>query len=221
MLFNVHRTEFFQSSCYWFYSTFIIVKEPILHDLNSSNLLKICITTQDLVYLGEGSMYTWECAFCCFEWVVLLMSIKVVYSFSVSYAMPLLVFWLLVLSILREECRSLQLLLWICLFLILLLLIFTWCIFKLFYLVYSHLGLYLFLMNWPFYHSELFIFIPDNFLCSEVCFVWYYSSFLLISESDFPSFTFSLPMSLYLKRSFLKTIYNWVIKKNLFWQPIF
>lgn len=206
VLFNVQGIECFHPSCYWFYCTFIIVKELILYDLNSSNLLKICIRTQDLVYLGQDSVYTWEGAFCCFGVDCSINVNKVVYHFPVFYTLPLLVSWLLVLSILREKCRSLHLLLWICLLLILLLLVFTWCIFKLFYVVYSHLGLYIFLMNWPFYHPELFIFIPDNFLCFAGCFGWYYScysSFLLTSESDCPSFTFHLPMSLYLKRSFL------------------
>lgn len=38
-------------------------------------------------------------------------------------------------------------------------------------------------MNWAFYHYTIFYFIPGNFLCSKVYFVWYlycHSSFLLI-----------------------------------------
>lgn len=49
---------------------------------------------------------------------------------------------------------------------------------------YVHIQDYHILVNWPFCHCVMFLFIPGNILCSELCFVWYeysHCGFLLIS----------------------------------------
>ena len=46
-------------------------------------------------------------------------------------------------------------------------------------------GFYVLLENWPFYYYVVFLFIPDNFTCYEVCCVWELLLLFFLSEQIF------------------------------------
>lgn len=111
-------------------------------------------------------------------------------------------FLLVVLSVVEKRVLKPTTIIYICLFLLAILSIFTSCILQLDGLVYTHLDCYVSLADRPFYLYVMYLSVSGNFLLSKVYFMCYlccHLCFVLINVCiSFNIFLFSICLYYYI-----------------------